>query len=74
LTTQDVKNLPITFGLMITRMLFDHRKKKLFEMLDEYGADLQFVNKTALAKKLNLPRGTLYLWLNQWKEENKESE
>jgi len=49
-------------------MLFDHRKKELFEMLDQYGSDLEFVNKTALAIKLGIPRRTLYLWFNQWKE------
>jgi transposase-like protein len=53
---------------MKTRMLFDHRKKELFETLDLYGSDLEFVNKSALAKKLEIPRRTLYLWFDQWKE------
>lgn len=49
--------------------LFDDRKDVLFAIMDKHGADLRNFNKSELARRLKIPRKTMYRWFEQYEQE-----
>ena len=60
-------------AMYISRMdlkLFDDRQDVLFDLLDKHNGDLRNFNKSELARRLNIPRITMYRWLKKYQEKN----
>ena len=59
--------------MYISRMdlkLFDDRQDVLFDLLDKHNGDLRNFNKSELARRLKIPRITMYRWLKKYQEKN----